>query len=116
MKSAIYNLYIRKMNMEQSLEQLNIEIDRNNNIIDILNRATDEEKEKLELKKFTDTISQQVDSYVEQKSKLEKMIELNSKVISMYESDKEKYKEIINSLLVSFGFEEADEEEKSDKE
>lgn len=110
MKSAIYNLYIRKTQMEQSLAQLDTEVERNTKIIEILDRASDEEKEKLELKKFTDAIHQQVDAYIEQKTKMEKMISLNSRVLELYESDKDKYEEIINCILVSFGFEEADQE------
>lgn len=110
MKSAVYNLYIRKTQMEQSLVQLNTEVERNTKIIEILNRASDEEKEKLELSKFTDAIQKQVDAYLEQKTKMEKMIDLNSKVIELYESDKDKYEEVINNILVSFGFEEADQE------
>lgn len=107
-KSAIFNLYVRKEQIQKSVEQIIVEINRNNKIIEILNRASDEEKETIELKKFTDTIKQQVDSYYEQKDKMEKMIENTNKVIKLYEADKEKYETIINDLLVSFGFEETD--------
>ena len=107
-KSAIFNLYVRKEQIQKSVEQIIVEINRNNKIIEILNRASDEEKETIELKKFTDTIKQQVDSYYEQKDKMEKMIENTNKVIKLYEADKEKYETLINDLLVSFGFEETD--------
>ena len=107
-KSAIFNLYVRKEQIQKSVEQIIVEINRNNKIIEILNRASDEEKETIELKKFTDTIKQQVDSYYEQKDKMEKMIENTNKVTKLYEADKEKYETLINDLLVSFGFEETD--------
>lgn len=110
-KSAIFNLYVRKEQIQKSVEQIIVEINRNNKIIEILNRASDEEKETIELKKFTDTIKQQVDSYYEQKDKMEKMIENTNKVIKLYEADKEKYETLINDLLVSFGFEETDTKE-----
>lgn len=110
-KSAIFNLYVRKEQIQKSVEQIIVEINRNNKIIEILNRASDEEKETVELKKFTDTIKQQVDSYYEQKDKMEKMIENTNKVIKLYEADKEKYETLINDLLVSFGFEETDTKE-----
>ena len=107
-KSAIFNLYIRKQQIEASVEQVIVEINRNEKIIEILNRASDEEKESTELKKFTDTIQQQVDSYYTQKDKMNGMIENTDKVIKLYESDKEKYEDVINSLLLSFGFEETE--------
>ena len=107
-KSAVYNLYIRKVQMEQSIEQLKNEVNRNNKIVEILNRASDKEKESLELKKFTDAINDQVNNYNEQIEKMQKMVDLNNEVISIYESDKDKFEEIINKLLLSFGFEEAE--------
>lgn len=107
-KSAIFNLYVRLEQIERSVEQIIIEINRNNKFIEILNRASDEEKESIELKKFTDTIKQQVDSYYEQKDKMQKMVDKTKEVIKLYESDKEKFEPIINSLLISFGFEETD--------
>lgn len=107
-KSAIFNLYIRKQQIEASVEQVIVEINRNEKIIEILNRASDEEKESTELKKFTDTIQQQVDSYYTQKDKMNGMIENTDKVIKLYETDKEKYEDVINALLLSFGFEETE--------
>lgn len=110
-KSAIFNLYVRKEQISKSVEQIIAEINRNKKIIEILNRASDEEKKSTELEKFIKTIQEQVDSYYEQKDKMEKMIENTNKVIKLYESDKEKYDSLINTLLVSFGFEETDTKE-----
>lgn len=107
MKSAIYNLTIRKTQMEASLEQLDKDVNRNNKIIEILNRASDEEKKDLELDKFTKTIQEQIDSCAEQRTKLVNMIDRNNKVLDALKDDKSS-EAILNDLLVSFGFEEAE--------
>jgi prefoldin subunit 5 len=107
MKSAIYNLTIRKTQMEASLEQLDKDVSRNNKIIEILNRASDEEKKDLELDKFTKTIQEQIDSCSEQRVKLVNMIDRNNKVLDALKDDKSS-EIILNDLLVSFGFEEAE--------
>lgn len=107
MKSAIYNLTIRKTQMEASLEQLDKDVNRNNKIIEILNRASDEEKKDLELDKFTKTIQEQIDSCAEQRTKLVNMIDRNNKVLDALKDNKSS-ETILNDLLVSFGFEEAE--------
>lgn len=107
-KSAIFNLYMRQNQMKGSLEEIIREINRNEKLIEILNRASDEEKETVDMKNFTDTVQKQVDNFKEQKTKMEMMIDKTDEVIKLYESDKEKFAPLINSILVSFGFEEAD--------
>lgn len=107
MKSAIYNLTIRKNQMETSLEQLDKDVNRNHKIIEILNRASDEEKKDLELDKFINEIQRGIDNCTEQRAKLVNMIERNNKVLEALKNDKSSEK-ILNNLLVSFGFEEAE--------
>lgn len=107
MKSAIYNLTIRKTQMETSLEQLDKDVNRNNKIIEILNRASDEEKKDLELNKFIDEIQKGIDNCTEQRTKLVNMIDRNNKVLDAIKNDNSS-EAVLNDLLVSFGFEEAE--------
>lgn len=106
--SAIYNLYERKNSLQSTIEQMEAEIKRNEGIIDVLNRASDKEKKDLEIDEFVKKIQEQVDNFRTQKDKLQKMLNLNDAVIKMYEDNKEQYELILNSVLTSFGFEEAE--------
>lgn len=105
-KSAIYNLYERKDSLKNTIDQINVEIERNEGVIEVLNRASEKEKEDLKINEFISKIKEQVTNFKTQRDKLQKMLNLNNTVIKMYEDNKDQYKMILNDTLVSFGFEE----------
>lgn len=102
--SIIFALYERLDQMKSTLSQLDKEIIRNEGIVAVLNRASEQEQKDLDIASFTKTVNEQIDSYKNQRNKFQSMIDNTSKVISLYESNKEQYKEILEDLLYSFGF------------
>lgn len=104
MESIIYALYERQDQMKSTLSQLDKEIARNEGIIEVLNRASEEEQKKLDIVSFTKTVQEQIDAYKSQRAKFQAMIDNTNKALSLYESDKDKYKEMLETILYSFGF------------
>lgn len=102
--ASIANLYSRKAEMEKTFSQIDEEIERNNFVISLLNRAENEQKKRYEIDKFIDTIQKQVDSYVEQKAKLQSMYDCTCDTIRMYETNREDTEYLLDTVLRSLGF------------
>lgn len=111
---AIYNLYERIDSMTNTANQMLKEVERNNAIIKLLEKAEEEEKKELEIESFIKVIKDQVKSYEDQYKRLITMIENTKKVVTKYEDDSDSYSEIIDDLLTSFGYEKADPDKNPD--
>lgn len=111
---AIYNLYERIDSMTNTADQMLKEVERNNAIIELLEKAEKKEKEELEIESFIKVIKDQVKSYEDQYKRLIMMIENTKKVIDKYENNVNLYGELIDDLLTSFGYEKADPDKNPD--
>lgn len=100
----IYNLYERLDSLKNTLGQLDVEIERNQKVVNLLNEASEEDKKKYEIDQFINTVNKQINSYKEQRETIKQMIDDTSEIISLYEKDKEKYEDILNIVLKSFGY------------
>lgn len=94
----------RVTQMEQTLAQVDKEVERDQAIVDLLSKADDETKVKYEINDFINTINQQIQSYQDQKEKFRNMIASTKKAIEIYESNPKQYAELMENILVSFGF------------
>lgn len=110
MKSAIYNLYVRKSNMETTIAQAKENVERNNAVINAIEALPKETKEKYDLEKFVESVKNENDSTESQVKSLEEMLECGKNVIKEYEADKEKYEHILNEMLMSFGYHSCEDE------
>lgn len=107
-KSAIFNLYARRDQMKEALTKIEEDSARNAKFVELLDKASEEDKKKYEIDSFIDSVKEQNKSYEEQKEQMKEMIRNTEEIISLYESDKSKYESLLNTILISFGCKEAE--------
>lgn len=107
-KSAIFNLYARRDQMKEALTKIEEDSVRNEKFVELLGKASEEDKKKYEIDSFINQVKEQNKSYEEQKEQMKEMINKTEEIISLYESDKNKYESLLNTILISFGCKEAE--------
>lgn len=89
--------------MKEALTKIIEDSDRNEKFIELLDKASEEDKKKYEIDSFIKQVKDQNKSYEEQEKQMSEMIAKTEEIISLYESDKEKYEDFLNTILISFG-------------
>lgn len=94
--------------MKEALTKIEEDSARNAKFVELLDKASKEDKKKYDIDSFINQVKEQNKSYKEQEKQMKEMISKTEEIISLYESDKSKYENLLNTILVSFGCKEAE--------
>lgn len=110
MKSAVFNLTVRREEMKSALKKIEQDKTQNGVLISLIEKADEETIKGTYLDEYAEKLKDNIEDLNTQKKVLKEMIERLDNVLNYLKEHKE-IKPILNDLLVNFGFQEIEEKE-----